>query len=79
MVAMSNYERIKGAQYSRWLGEEEHPVAEDDATEIEEMYREGGRLIIRADTSDGLVDLAIPITAEESWNEFVDSLPKFES
>jgi len=75
---MSNYERIKGAQYSRWLGEEDEPVAKDSAAEIEEMYREGGRLIIRADTSDGLVDIAVPITTTQSWNEFVESLPKWE-
>jgi len=72
-----NYKRVNGVRISRWVGDDDEPADEWDG-QIEEMYREDGKIIIRVNCGGELIDVAIPIVAKESWNAFVDSLPRWD-
>jgi hypothetical protein len=77
-----NYERVTGAELAYWDGEND--VAEPDNVinaKVEEMYEDNGTIVIRfedRDDNSDFYDLTIPVKAKDSWNEFVDSLPKWE-
>lgn len=74
---MSNYERINGVGYSRFVDDEDEPRTEQHDAEIEEMYFEphSGELDVRAKTEDGFITLSIPVLHGKKWREFALSLP----
>lgn len=77
---MVNYERIWGVGYSRFVDDQDEPATEQHDAKIQEMYCENtGNIVIRIETDDGFISLDIPITARDSWNGFVESLPKWDS
>jgi hypothetical protein len=73
-----NYERIGGVRYSVWSENGDEPEHKEGDARVEELYFEHtGNLVVRLETEQGLVSMSIPIKAKDSWNEFVDSLPKW--
>lgn len=75
---MSNYERVSGVSYSRYVDDEQDPVTNQHDAKVEEMYFHDGKVVIRATTDDGHIGIGIPILPREDWDGFVDSLPQWD-
>jgi len=79
-----NYSRVDGVDVSKWGPESEadEPI-EEFTGEIEEFYFEEsrGRLILTVVHPDGetVTNIQIPVSARNSWNSFVDSLPTWDT
>lgn len=67
------------AKFAEW-GDDPEAIARIDG-EIEEMYYDEGDGILAIGFNapdDQFFSLEIPVGATEDWNEFVESLPKWE-
>lgn len=79
-----NYSSVDGVKVSKWgpESEPENPLEKFEG-EVEEFYFEEsrGRLILTVVHPDGetVTNLMIPVTARNSWNSFVDSLPTWDN
>ena len=70
------YVGVRGVEYRRWFNGDDEPATAYEAATLDEMKVVSGNLLIRVDTGDGSVSLAVPIKAKPSWNSFVGALPK---
>lgn len=80
------YGEHNGVLFSEWKtndgGEidKEEPDYEDDNATVEEIYYSeySGNLMITVYTDDKFISIDVPVIADSDWNEFVDSLPRWE-
>ena len=79
------YDGHNGVMYRRYdefpEDEDMEPVMAIDAMgTLDELYYESysGNLCVTAQIEDEYVSLEIPVKADKDWNEFVESLPKWE-
>jgi len=80
LLAMSNYDSVRGATYDRWETDADEPTVVDESAKVEELYydKRQGDLYLTMTTEEGYVGVTIPIKARKDWNEFVASLPTWE-
>jgi len=75
-----NYENVSGVELAEWPDEDDEP-AEQRHCELEELYFEpyNGELVVRFvdRRTKRTFDLSIPVKADPNWNEFADSLPRW--
>lgn len=74
---MANYDNIRGVGYQRYVEDETEPKVDVSDARIDEMYFTHGDLDISMDTPDGHIRVSVPVKAVKDWDEFVDSLPKW--
>lgn len=74
---MTNYERISGVRYTRYVDDSDEPATEQHDAEVEEMYYDAhsGEMDIRVSTDDGFITVSVPVLHSKKWTEFVESLP----
>ena len=77
---VANYDNVSGVEMSEWPEDSDEPD-EQRHCKLEEMYFEdyNGELVIRfvdRDTNKTF-DLSIPLKADKKWNDFADSLPRW--
>jgi hypothetical protein len=77
-----NYKKVAGVELGEWPEDAEEP-AEQRHCKLEEMYYEpySGDLVVRFIDRDTnrTFDLSIPVKADENWNDFADSLPRWDN
>ena len=79
---MSNYENVDGATVAVWDQTSDDIEPESEATaHIEEMYFQYGDLVVTLTVpdEDRFYDVKIPVKAKDSWNEFVESMPTWDT
>lgn len=78
----SNYRNIKNVSYSIWKeDDDEDPSIKVNDAEVEELYFDSkmGVLYLSVIHDDRCIYIDVPILANNNWNDFVDSLPTWES
>lgn len=78
---MPNYTDMHGAEVSKWPKNGDQEDWDDRDALVEEFYFEEsrGRLNLSIVTDEGLLSIQIPVQATGEWNEFVESLPKWDA
>lgn len=78
---VESYENVSGVEMSEWPEDSDEPD-EQRHCKLEELYYEpySGDLVIRFVDRDSerTFDVSIPIKADPNWNEFADSLPRWD-
>lgn len=76
-----NYKNVAGVEVSEWPEDSDKPD-EQRHCKLEELYYESysGDLVIRFEDRDTgrTFDVSTPIKADPNWNEFADSLPRWD-
>lgn len=76
-----NYKNVSGVELSEWPEDADEP-AEQRHCKLEEMYFESynGDVVIRFvdRETERAFNLSIPVKADENWNGFVSSLPRWD-
>lgn len=76
------YGNVSGARVAEWDYEADEPHP-DYLAKVDEMYYDAmvGEIIIRMDAegAESVIDVSIPVKATQDWNEFVDTLPSWET
>lgn len=77
---VKNYDINAGVEFSEWTGGEE--PENQYRSKLEECYYDphtGDLVITFTDRdSDRFFDLSVPVKAVSEWNEFADSLPRWD-
>lgn len=78
---MTNYAHIAGVEVAEFLEDESDPVEQRHCTMRELYYDAGcGDLVLRFEDRDSgrYFNMSIPVKAVKSWNEFAESLPRWD-
>ena len=78
----ANYDNVAGAELAEWdARDESDEPSEQRHCKVEELYYESynGEIVIRFEDRDTgrFFDLSIPVKADDNWNDFADSLPRW--
>jgi hypothetical protein len=80
-VMVSNYDNVAGVEVAEFTDESDEPV-EQRHCKIEEFYFEkysGDLVLTFSDRDTGrFFSVSIPIKPNKDWNDFADSLPRWE-
>lgn len=78
-MVTATYREIHGVEVDEYQDDDdtEGPTLESMA-KVEEMYIDEGRLYISLVNDDRALYIYIPIQPTQGWDEFVDSLPRFD-
>jgi len=82
-MAYNGHTGVKYKRYKEHDGEDLDPecVVDDSGAVLNELYFESysGNLCVTVDTGDEYVSVEIPVKADKKWNEFADSLPRWDT
>lgn len=70
------YGGIRGVRHTLWTdSDEDEPSVDNYSAELEEMYVDEDRLVIRIITDEGGHSFYVPILHNDDWVDLVERLP----